>query len=316
MIKYTNIVFDDLYNNIIKANSKKYRNLRVITGYSSAIFIKKIVSEFPNLNLTIYIGMARHGILKKDHVAYCNLVKENKVKIHYQITDPGTHQKVLEFYNNGNDHIGYIGSANFSENGFGQQREVMAVLEDDLSIVFRKQAKLCLSCVDSKTSELIPISECISNNQFAMLESQIEVNQPSFDKNNIRRYENNFLVAKDSTVQYGYVAQLVPDQYDQMHSGINAEPSFIYLTGLESMSSNSFRLMVGKNKYSAYRGGELNRNVMLKDEDIGNVIRKILKIPENRKVGLNTLKKIGCVKVSLIPVGFNQYTLELIKFNE
>lgn len=120
---YQNKLFDE----IIVSNSYLAAELNVITGYSSPTFIKKVIQLFPDLTINIYIGMASEGISYTDHERYVSIQKTSKVRVFYQKNDvmPATHIKLLYFkYKNLNDKI-FVGSANFSENGFEKNREIM-----------------------------------------------------------------------------------------------------------------------------------------------------------------------------------------------
>ena len=115
------LIVSDLYERIMQANADEFDCLRVITGYSSGDFIKKVLSDFPNLNIELYLGMARQGVSIRDHDYYQSITQKGVVKVCYVTDKPMIHQKVMEFYNS-RDRIGYVGSANFSFNGFFEQR--------------------------------------------------------------------------------------------------------------------------------------------------------------------------------------------------
>lgn len=316
MIDSVKIVFNDLYKRIVVKNSPKYNRLRVITGYSSASFIKKVLNDFPNLELTIYIGMARQGIFDGDHYSYCQLVEGGNAKIYYQVESPDTHQKILEFRNANNDHIGYVGSANFSENGFEVQREAMAIVNEDLTNVFKDEEDLCLLCTDPKVRKLISISKDEMRYHVDM-PKKTEHPQNDFNKNSEQFFDNSsYFISEDAEFRYDFKAQLIPDQYDQLDSGINADPSYIYLTDIynDTLSKKDFfYLNIAGHDHKAYCGGVLDHYIMLRDGNIGNEIRRMLNIPANKKVDLNILKKAGCTKVALSLSGQNKYILELIK---
>ena len=75
------------------------------------------------MKLDLYLGMARQGILEKDHKYYQDITAAKKARVSYVTEKPFIHQKVLEFYGNG--YRRYLGSANFSYSGFESQCEVM-----------------------------------------------------------------------------------------------------------------------------------------------------------------------------------------------
>lgn len=314
MNDFQGICYSDLYQNIIRKNACKSNHLHVITGYSSSTFIKRVLTDFPNLDLTVYLGMARQGIAREDHNSYCQLVNDGKAKIYYHVQIPDTHQKILEFGNENGGHVSFVGSANFSENGFGQQREIMAAVDDDLSFIFADEASMCLSCIDPRVSELISFSddklgEHVNADDGAFRKNDDAIASPSLEN-------SSFFVSENDAVQYGCKALLIPDQYEPENSGINAKPSFIYLNGLsdEAMQKmTAFDLIIAGREYKAYCDGTMKREVRLKRGDIGAKIRQMLNIPEKQKVDLDYLKKIRCTRAILSRYGQDKYILELIR---
>lgn len=64
------LIYENLYDNIIAKNADRYSHLRVITGYSSGNFVHRVLNDFPNLKIELYLGMAMQGISNRDHKAY------------------------------------------------------------------------------------------------------------------------------------------------------------------------------------------------------------------------------------------------------
>ncbi|MBT8932744.1 hypothetical protein BTI56_08295 [Lactobacillus delbrueckii subsp. bulgaricus] len=149
MVKAMALVYENLYNNIIAENAEKHSKLRVITGYSSGNFVNRVLSDFPNLKIEMYVGMALQGISQRDHDLYRKISDNGAGEIYYVDKLPMVHQKILEFYDGQEaQNIGFVGSANFSYSGFMKQREIMASTAEPLSDLFRyvkKQSGLCLS---------------------------------------------------------------------------------------------------------------------------------------------------------------------------
>ena len=139
----------NLYQTIVQANARRFSNVRVITGYSSASFLLRVLKDCPNLKMDIYLGMALQGISAKDHELYKQLTESGKIRLWYVCEEPMVHQKVVDFYNDHN-HQSYIGSANFSERGFLSQTEVMTVVNNSVDAIFsaiKERAYLCTSPV-------------------------------------------------------------------------------------------------------------------------------------------------------------------------
>lgn len=153
------LLVNDLYDNIIRVNASDFNSLRVITGYSSESFIRKVTDDFSKLKIELYVGMALQGICRKDHEFYKAETEKGRVRVHYVVGKPVIHQKVLEFRNEGNDRCGYIGSANFSVGGFLEQREVMVMADNSLDSLFRYAEENSVLCTDKVVDEVIPFVE-------------------------------------------------------------------------------------------------------------------------------------------------------------
>ena len=105
-----------------------FRKLNIITGYASSSFLFYILSRYPEIEINLIIGMAKkEGINKWDHEKYVQISNDNpKVKIYYRTSTPGVHTKMY-YWENGlsGSSITFIGSANFSWNGFRDQIELL-----------------------------------------------------------------------------------------------------------------------------------------------------------------------------------------------
>ena len=164
------LIVSDLYERIMQANADEFDCLRVITGYSSGDFIKKVLSDFPNLNIELYLGMARQGVSIRDHEYYQFITQKGVAKVCYVTDKPMIHQKVMEFYNS-RDRIGYVGSANFSFNGFFEQREIMVVADNNLDAVFQMAASQSMSCLDEQIEKVIPLVETVQTEDSSATEN-------------------------------------------------------------------------------------------------------------------------------------------------
>jgi hypothetical protein len=130
-----------------------YRHLKVLSGYVSPIFLKHIMESYPELQVEVIIGMASSdGIAIWHHQAFLDLVRDfnNRLTIFYQISRPGNHRKVYHWQQQDlilSERV-FLGSANFTQNGFGRQREVL--VETDFSNVADLFTDVSiLSCDDS-----------------------------------------------------------------------------------------------------------------------------------------------------------------------
>jgi hypothetical protein len=107
---------------------KNFRKLKVLTGYASSAFLFHILEQYPEIEIDLIIGMSKKdGINRWDHEKYVQIVNQNpRVNILYRVTTPGVHSKIYYWYDElmGNSNI-FVGSANFSWNGFRDQIELL-----------------------------------------------------------------------------------------------------------------------------------------------------------------------------------------------
>ncbi|WP_150285691.1 restriction endonuclease PLD domain-containing protein [Rummeliibacillus sp. TYF-LIM-RU47] len=106
-----------------------YRHLRVLSGYVSPIYVEHILETYSELILDIVVGMVSHdGIAVWHHRGFLNLMEQfqGRLTISYQISRPGNHRKVYYWLQNEElDAKVFVGSANFTQNGFIRQNELL-----------------------------------------------------------------------------------------------------------------------------------------------------------------------------------------------
>ncbi|MER2155799.1 MAG: phospholipase D family protein [Solibacillus sp.] len=152
------IISSQLYSKVIEKNALYNKRLKVLSGYASAGFLERVVTQFPYLEVELYIGMAKQGITFKDHLKFTDLCRNNPlIKVYYQIYEPNNHMKIYQFENS-TETLKFIGSANFSENGFIKQREILVGVLDNFQYIFDEQLEVSLSCIDENILDYIPLT--------------------------------------------------------------------------------------------------------------------------------------------------------------
>lgn len=153
MIYYTG----ELYERVLQENLENAIKLNVISGYTAPSFINRVMKDFPELSMNIYIGMAREGISVEYHEEYKQIVKatKEKVKIYYKHVPPLTHIKLYELYFSDSPNISFSGSANFTKGGFDDYHEILFQIPAMLSDVFNKVAQGSILCTDSAVGNYI-----------------------------------------------------------------------------------------------------------------------------------------------------------------
>lgn len=132
-------------------NLDKCDKMIALVGYASSSFLLKILEMYPDLNLELYIGMAKEGINESDHTHYKSLSQHFNVKVYYQIRPINekqhTHLKAYTFFSKDKAET-YVGSANFSENGFIYNRELLTKIDDDFESERVAQREASILCTD------------------------------------------------------------------------------------------------------------------------------------------------------------------------
>lgn len=162
--------YENLYSEIIEKSFTKYEILNVISGYASPSFLVRIINDFPNKKINLYIGMTHQGIPYHDFFEFLNLCsKYSNINIFYQIKGSPTHMKVLEFSST-SDRKTFVGSANFSEAGFLNHREVMAQVKYDIQGKVKEQNALSLHCMNENILNYISLIDKELDYEFEKLE--------------------------------------------------------------------------------------------------------------------------------------------------
>src|SRR5699024_6988830 len=161
-----------LYDKVLGSNLNDYDELRVLSGYSSSTFLNEIVKKYPKLNIEVYIGMAKEGIARNDHDEYCMMPKN--VNVYYNVSHIKNHMKIYELSND-KESIYYIGSANFSENGFFKNDEILVEVQDDLSYIYEENRINMLNCTSTEIEDHIYIYENEESTEVEEIEDE-EVN--------------------------------------------------------------------------------------------------------------------------------------------
>ncbi|AMB97390.1 phospholipase D family protein [Aerococcus urinaeequi] len=153
------MITSNLYQRIIRKEGQKAAKLRIISGYVSSGFLYRVSQDFPNLEIEVFIGMAKEGISYQNHNNFKVLSEDKLISVYYQVKGIPTHIKLYEFSSN-NEINTYVGSANFSENGFIKQRELLTKINTNKNDkLFEQIAQLSLKCTDFNVLSNIPLFE-------------------------------------------------------------------------------------------------------------------------------------------------------------
>lgn len=152
----------NLYREIIeKPYISGRRRLKIITGFASAAFVHHVLYSFDDLHIEIILGMAKaQPITIWDHNEYIKLINDtNRLEVYYYIGYPPIHSKAILWGRTLTaGEIAFIGSANFSWNGFKDYQEIMTPTDsDNVRIIFPQKSDL-ISCTDPAVFKRITVS--------------------------------------------------------------------------------------------------------------------------------------------------------------
>ncbi|WP_270370881.1 phospholipase D family protein [Aerococcus urinaeequi] len=305
----------DLYNEVFNTETKHYKKVRVISGYASGTFLKRVVNDYPNLEIELYIGMARNGITLADHQTFVEHSNNKGVKVYYQIKGIQNHMKLYEFYNDISSTT-YVGSANFSEQGFFNQLELLTKVSSNNNELFVREFSNSILCTDSKVADIIPINdqpeliigaeEPMDYNDVANLNSDVSENDEqgyirqlkfqNFRKNaNIEYYQKFSLrVLSNSIKKWSYEGiNGIFNQKDSKLLAITGEFFDNYFPKeieFDIYADNGIM-------YKAKIDGGFYNELILIDHQFYDYINWHLKLPNLRPISKNDLEEFGATTI-------------------
>ncbi|WP_426355467.1 restriction endonuclease PLD domain-containing protein [Exiguobacterium sp. R-39] len=122
-------LINNLENHVLEnPYAEGHRHLRVLSGYVSPVFVQHVMESYDELFLEVTVGMtSMDGVANWHHQAFLGLVNQfaDRLIIRYQTSQPGNHRKVYYWHDDILEEKVFVGSANFTRNGFGRQKEVL-----------------------------------------------------------------------------------------------------------------------------------------------------------------------------------------------
>lgn len=106
------------------------RRLKVLSGYASPTFVHHVLYSLENIEIELIIGMIKNDPISIwEHKEYLKMYsKTNRLNVKYYMGEKPIHSKVIywgeECANDGP--IAFVGSANFTRNGYINYQETMA----------------------------------------------------------------------------------------------------------------------------------------------------------------------------------------------
>ena len=125
------MIIENLYEEaLVKPVINGCKELYVVSGYASATFAYRHLSQLEDFKLNLIIGMPGK---RSDHLGYLALYEKfkNRFKGHYLNSSPPVHSKLYAWHKEGAPFVGYSGSANYSQPGFTGNKQVNQLISDN-----------------------------------------------------------------------------------------------------------------------------------------------------------------------------------------
>ena len=195
---------NNLYENIIKVDFKDCHTINILSGYASGVFLEKVITECPNLKIELYLGMTKEGLLTGNHKIFQDLTKNNpNINVYYQIKGPPNHMKIYSLFKNGKQIKSFVGSANFTENGFEHNKEILVESNLDFLDIFDVQKINSLICTHSDIEKYVSINNAVIEDPL-LGEEEAETKEPFNTENNKYNLKNDKLISVKNKANYKY----------------------------------------------------------------------------------------------------------------
>lgn len=310
----------DLYTNVLKKHCTNFETLNIISGYASASFLKRVIDSYPHLNINIYIGMSQEGIITDNHNKYIQIMNRNdRIKVYYQVNGELTHIKLYSFSKEGTNK-NFMGSANFTENGFIYNNELLSEINDDTNSFFEKQLENSMLCNSSNISKYINFVD----NKLQNEDSYNEIDQI---RNKIEYFNREHSISKylntDMTDKYIKLPIVIPKKASAIWetSGINAKfgnkDSHLVMSNYNSSKLKEFFNPEKVSYIYDFENtnilcelkGTFNRELHFVDIDIYDYFRKLIGLKENTPITHEHLEYFGYEYFTFKKTEENKYLL-------
>ncbi|MGV3031771.1 phospholipase D family protein [Staphylococcus chromogenes] len=329
-----------LFQEVFESNLKKYKSVRIVSGYASASFLEDLLKINNDLKVDLYIGMTHEVISIQNHELFKKMSEKlNNVKVYYQVKGKPTHIKLYEFYN-GIDKCQYVGSANFSENGFYKNNELLVETYLNTQDIFNLQNENSLSCLDENIESYILFYEenvekikddlsqepekvgnediddlDVTNTQIDddKLENETTITKiKKFNlKNNITKPIRNFMLP----IVTDKKANLLWHKVGINNIFSNGDPCLVRSNqrSLKDILPTSFKIQMYDGKtYDANLKGKFGKELHIEGWNLYSEIAKIIGLTEKRPINHEDLLKLGFSDFYLVKKEEGFYIMTLI----
>lgn len=320
-------ILNDLEHSVFEIPySKGYRKMRILSGYASSAYLYTIVLNYPEIELDLIIGMAKKdGITKWDHAQFKKISTEHpKITISYQKTSPGIHTKIYNWSKfDLNSSLTFVGSANFSWNGFRDQKELLCeVNKFNIEEVYNTTDPI--SCMDVRVEEFISIHDIKLTkkvNEFGTPEMKVAIKKGSkkdsgiVELNNLEHIELPLLIANNTAIHEKAGLNWGQREKRERNQAYIPVPTIFNRDnpGFFPPKNQSFTLITDDGEQLICKMAQANRKAIHTTENnsiMGKYFRERLGVPLGQKVEVTDVLKYTRTSVTIYKVDAETYIMD------
>ena len=311
-------LISNLVDSVFKSPYEKgYRSLRILTGYASSAFLIHILNSYPEIKIDLIIGMSKKdGINKWDHNQYKKIDSENSnVNIFYQKSLPAIHTKIYQWTNNDllEECITFIGSANFSWNGFRDQQELLAEVNynnsDDIFNVIDG-----ISCKDENVKKFINMNVFHHQDSLDPLQTTDDLYLP-LNIENLKYVELPLLRKSDTEISNRSGLNWGQRHGREQNQAYIPVPLKVHLStpNFFPLFKQTFTLITDDNRSFICIMAQTNRKAIQSSPNtslIGKYFRERLKVPLGKKVEVEDVLNYGRSSLRIYKIDPETYFMD------
>ena len=165
------LITDDLFNKVLLGPAIQGADtLYIVSGFASATMAYRHfellkTNKVKDVTIKLILGMsAVEGVPRKSHLAFKALSEKHRLgsfDCNYLTKTPAIHSKLYAWSMDGNPQIGFVGSANYTQTGFGENQREALSRHDASEIIefYNRVVNQSISCVDDNVSDVLEITE-------------------------------------------------------------------------------------------------------------------------------------------------------------
>jgi hypothetical protein len=322
------LVSKDLYNKVLIEPTITGANiLYIVSGYATPAIAFRHLSDISNSTIKLIVGMtAKEGIGKNAHNEFIKLMTSifpGRFECYYVKGNIPVHTKAYGWFSSTEPLIGYVGSANYSQNAFFENQGESMALEaaENIKLYFDSLLPHCIICTHEYVGHHIPIYDENLDKPFRIASSDqySDIIGESFSD------RTNFL----STYEDSIVLTLLTQGQDKMpeKSGLNwgqrpnrehnqayiALPSNIYNSDFFPEPGHKFNLITDDGFVFSCVRAQANGKAIETPENnsiLGRYFRQRIGVPLGNYVSIDDMLRYGRTNIKVTKISNSSYFMD------